>query len=182
MVNEGYFKKLEAKQAVLIKFGYLTKEELPKLIELAREIAKYTDDEKKVTRLINALRRGEVSSIEELMEADIDELAKIRNIGLDTVNILRQIKGLPTITYSDVHPFSKKNTKDKIIEELHKLGYEYKPKRWDDGTIYTHNFICPDCTDDVCYWEVAIEDHADDNEDWLIFVRYHDPYQRDWDV
>lgn len=103
MVREEYFKKLEARY---VKYWYIAQEGAPDVIELAREIAKYTDDEKKVTRIVNGLRRGKVHSIEDLMRADIDELAKIRNIGLDAVNILRQIKCLPTITYADVHPFA----------------------------------------------------------------------------
>ena len=69
-----------------------------------------------------------------------------------------------------------------ITEELYKLGYEYRTRLWDDGTICTHKFIRPDCMRDGCYWEVAIEDHTDDDgEDWLIFVGYHDPDQKDWE-
>lgn len=69
-----------------------------------------------------------------------------------------------------------------ITEELYKLGYEYRTSLWDDGTICTHKFIRHDCMRDGCYWEVAIEDHTDDDgEDWLIFVRYHDPDQKDWE-
>ena len=178
MVNEEYFKKLEAKY---VKYWYIAQEGAPDIIELAREIAKYTDEEKKVTRIVNCLRRGNVYSIEDLMAADIDELAKIRNIGLDAENILRRIKGLPTKTYADKHPFSKKSTKDKIIEQLEKLGYEYRTELYDDGTICTHKFIRPDCIRNDCYWEVAVENHTDDDgEDWLIFVSYHDPDEKDW--
>lgn len=72
--------------------------------------------------------------------------------------------------------------KFEITEKLHKLGYEYKTRLWDDGTICTHKFIRQDCMRDSCYWEVAIEDHTDDDgEDYLIFVSYHDPDQKDWD-
>lgn len=72
-------------------------------------------------------------------------------------------------------------SKFRICEDLHKLGYEYRTRLWDDGTVMTHKFIRPDCMRDGCYWEVAIEDHTDDDgEDWLIFVRYHDPDQNDW--
>ena len=176
MVNEEYFKKLEAKY---VKYWYAA--QAVDVIMLAKEIAKYTDEEKKVTRIVNGLRKGNVSSIEDLMAADIDKLAKIRNIGLDAENILRQIKGLPTKTYADKHPFSKKKTKDKIIEQLEKLGYEYSTLLYDDGTIMTYRFKRPDCMRDDCYWEVTIEDHTeDDGEDWLIFVRYHDPDEKDW--
>ena len=73
-------------------------------------------------------------------------------------------------------------SKFRICEELHKLGYEYSTRLWDDGTICTHKFICHGCIRDGSYWEVAIEDHTDDDSgDWLIFVRYHDPYQKDWE-
>lgn len=179
MIREEYFKKLEARY---VKYWYIAQEGAPDVIELAREIAKYTNEEKKVTRIVNGLRRGGVHSIEDLMVADIDELAKVRNIGLDAENILRQIKGLPTKTYADKHPFSKKKTKDKIVEQLEKLGYEYKPFRHPKAWFCTHKFIRPDCMRDGCYWEVAIEDHTDDDgEDWLIFVSYHDPSQKDWD-
>ena len=179
MIREEYFRNFEARY---VKYWYVAQEDAPKVIELAREIAKYTDDEKKVTRIVNSLRRGNVHSIEDLMKADINELAKLRNIGLDAENILRQIKGLQTQTYADKHPFSKKNTKDKIIEQLEKLGYEYRARIWDDGTVCTHKFIRPDCMRKGCYWEVAVEDHTeDDGEDWLIFVRYHDPDQKDWE-
>ena len=179
MVNEEYFKKLEAKY---VKYWYIAQAGAPDVIELAKEIAKYTDDEKKVTRIVNGLRRGNVSSIEDLMEADIDKLAKIRNIGLDAENILRQIKGLPTTTYADKHPFSKKNTKDKIIEQLEKLGYMYYTKLWDNGTVMTYVFKRPDYSWEGCYWEVSIEDHTeDDGEDWIIYVKYHDPDQMGWD-
>jgi hypothetical protein len=179
MIREEYFKKLEAKY---VKYWYVAQEGAPDVVELAREIAKYTDEEKKVTRIVNGLRRGNVHSIEDLMRADINELAKARNIGHDALNILRQIKGLPTTTYADEHPFSKKKTKDKIIEQLEKLGYLYSTKLWDDGTVMTYLFKRPDCMRDDCYWEVAIEDHTDDDgEDWLIFVRYHDPDQKEWD-
>ena len=104
MVNEEYFKKLETKY---VKYWYVAQTGAPDVIELAREIAKYTDEEKKVTRIVNGLRRGNVHSIEDLMEADIDELAKVRNLGHDALNILRQIKGLPIKTYADEHPFTK---------------------------------------------------------------------------
>lgn len=104
MIREEYFRNFEARY---VKYWYGAQEGAPKVIELAREIAKYTDDEKKVTRIVNGLRRGNVSSIEDLMRADIDEVAKIRNIGLDAINILRQIKGLPLLTYTDTHPFTK---------------------------------------------------------------------------
>lgn len=129
MIREEYFKKLEARY---VKYWYIAQEGAPDVIELAREIAKYTDDEKKVTRIVNGLRRGNVHSIEDLMAADIDKLAKIRNIGLDAENILRQIKGLPTKTYADKHPFSKKNTKDKI------LGYL---SQYDDNDLVKVKYI-----------------------------------------
>lgn len=103
MIREEYFKKLEAKY---VKYWYCAQAGAPDVIELAREMAKYTDDEKKVTRIVNGLRRGNVHSLEDLMVADIDELAKIRNIGHDALNILRQIKGLPITTYADEHPFA----------------------------------------------------------------------------
>lgn len=115
MVKEEYFKKLETR---LLKYWDLSEDFTSGVIGLAREIAKYTDDEKKVTRIVNRLRYSKVHSIEGLIAADIDELAKLRNIGLDAENILRQIKGLPTKTYADKHPFSKKKTKDKILEYL----------------------------------------------------------------
>lgn len=179
MVSEEYFKKLEAKY---VKYWYIAQAGAPDVIELAREIAKYTDEEKKVTRIINGLRKGNVHSIEDLMRADINEIVKIRNIGLDAENILRQIKGLPTTTYADKHPFSKKNTKDKIIEQLEKLGYKYRTELYDDGTICTHKFICPDFCWKDSYWEVSIEDHTEDGgEDWFIYVSYHDPNHKDLD-
>ena len=182
MIREEYFRNFEARY---VKYWYEAQEDAPKVIELAREIAKYTDDEKKVTRIVNGLRRGNVHTIEDLMRADIDELAKLRNIGLDAENILRQIKGLPTKTYTDKHPFSKKipgaRRKIEITEELHKLGYEYRTELYDDGIICTHEFICPDCGNDDCFWKVAIEDHTeDDGKDWLIYVSYHDPDEKDW--
>lgn len=102
MVNEEYFKKLETKY---LKYWYSAQSSCY-VIELAREIAKYTDEEKKITRIVNSLGRANVHCIEDLMAADINELAKIRNIGLDAENILRQIKGLPTKTYADKHPFT----------------------------------------------------------------------------
>lgn len=69
-----------------------------------------------------------------------------------------------------------------ITEELHKLGYEYRTELYDDGTIMTHSFIRSDCMRDGCYWGVAIEDHTDDDgEDWIIYVKYHDPDQMGWD-
>ena len=71
MVSEEYFKKLEAKY---VKYWYVAQAGASDVIELAREIAKYTDDEKKVTRIVNGLRRGNVHSIEDLMRADIDAL------------------------------------------------------------------------------------------------------------
>jgi hypothetical protein len=178
MVSEEYFKKLEARY---VRYWYEAQEGAPKVVELAREIAKYTDDEKKVTRIVNCLRKASIDCVEELKAADIVYLSCIRNIGHDALNIFRQIKGLPTTTYADEHPFSKKKTKDEIIELLHKLGYEYDTRLWPDGTVCTHKFISPDCMRDGCYWEVAVEDHThDDGEDWLIFVRYHDPNQKDW--
>lgn len=71
--------------------------------------------------------------------------------------------------------------KFEITEKLHKLGYEYRTKLWDDGTVCTYKFIRPDCMRDGCYWEVAIEDHTDDDgDDYLIFVSYHDPDEKDW--
>lgn len=179
MIKEEYFKKLEARY---VKYWYAAQAGAPEVMKLAREIAKYTDNEKKVTRILNGLRRGNVHSIKDLMSADINKLAKLRNIGLDAENILRQIKGLPTQTYTDKHPFSKKNTKDEIIKKLGKLGYGYSAKLWADGTVMTYTFKRPDCMRKDCYWEVSIEDHTeDDGEDWLIFVKYHDPDQKDWD-
>lgn len=72
--------------------------------------------------------------------------------------------------------------KFEITEKLHDLGYEYRTRLWDDGTVMTHKFINPDCTRDDCYWEIAIENHTyDDGKDWLIYVRYHDPNQKDWE-
>lgn len=178
MIREEYFKKLETKY---VKYWYVAQAGAPEVMKLAREIAKYTDDEKKVTRIVNGLRRGNVHSIQDLMAADIDELAKIRNIGLDAENILRQIKGLPTQTYADKHPFSKENTKDEIIEKLEKLGYMYRTRLWADGTVMTYMFKRPDCLRKGCYWEVSVEDHTvDDGGDWLIFVKYHDPDETDW--
>lgn len=104
MINEEYFKKLETKY---IKYQDVMQNDGPKLIELAREIAKYTDDERKVTRIVNSLRRCNVSSIEDLMAADLDDIAKIKNIGTDAINIIRQIRGLPILTEKDIHPFAK---------------------------------------------------------------------------
>lgn len=72
--------------------------------------------------------------------------------------------------------------KFEITEELNDLGYEYRTKLWGDGTVCTHKFICHDCMSDDRYWEVAIEDHTeDDGKDWLIYVSYHDPDQKDWE-
>lgn len=72
--------------------------------------------------------------------------------------------------------------KREIIEELDDLGYEYRTKLWDDGTVCTHKFICHDLVREGCYWEVAIEDHTEDDEkDYLIYVSYHDPDQKDWE-
>ena len=104
MIKEEYFKRLETKY---VKYHHVVQEGIPKLIELAREIAKYTDDERKVTRMVNGLRRYNVSSIEDLMAADLDDIAKIKNIGTDAINIIRQIRGLPILTEKDIHPFSK---------------------------------------------------------------------------
>ena len=75
-----------------------------------------------------------------------------------------------------------RNKKFEITEDLYKLGYEYRTEFFDNGTISAHTFIHPDCTRDGCYWEIAIEDHMDDDcKDWLIFVRYYDPDQKDWE-
>lgn len=73
-------------------------------------------------------------------------------------------------------------TKDKIVEQLEKLGYMYSTKLWNDGTVMAYRFRCSDYSHEGCYWEVAVEDHTeDDGKDWLIFVRYHDPDQKAWE-
>lgn len=91
LINEEYFKKLETKY---VKYWYVAQASAPEVMKLAREIAKYTDDEKKVTRILNSLRRGNVHTIKDLMSADIDELAKLRNIGLDDSHCITiSIKG-----------------------------------------------------------------------------------------
>ena len=41
------------------------------------------------------------------MAADLDDIAKIKNIGTNAINIIRQIRGLPTLTEKDIHPFAK---------------------------------------------------------------------------
>lgn len=105
MVDEKYFEKLKAKH---IKYWYLAQPDAAIDIEkLAREIAKYTDDKRKVTRILNACRRLNILSVDDLIEADLDAIAKARNIGLDAMNIIRQIKGLPVLTETDIHPFAK---------------------------------------------------------------------------
>lgn len=104
MIREEYFKKLEERY---VSYWYsVVREEPSKVVELAKEIAKYTDEEGKVTRIVHGLWRGDIYSIEKLMKADINEITKIKNIGRDASNILRQIKGLPTTTYADEHPFA----------------------------------------------------------------------------
>ena len=105
MVDEKYFEKLNAKH---IKYWYLAQPDAAINIEkLAREIAKYTDDERKVTRILNACRRLNILSVDDLIEADLDAIAKARNIGLDAINIVRQIKGLPILTEGEVRPYAK---------------------------------------------------------------------------
>lgn len=102
MIKEEYFKKLETKYV-----KYVMQKDVPKVIRIAREIAKYTDDERKVTRMVNGLMMHNISSIEDLMAADLDDIAKIKNIGTDAINIIRQIRGLPILTEKDIHPFAK---------------------------------------------------------------------------
>ena len=104
MIREEYFKKLETK---LLKYWNLSEDFAFGVVELAREIAKYTDDERKVSRIVNSLRRANVHCIEDLMVADLDDIAKTRNIGTDAINIIRQIRGLPVLTKKDIHPFAK---------------------------------------------------------------------------
>lgn len=105
MINEKYFEKLEAKY---IKYWYIAQPDATKsVIELAREISKYTDSERNVTRILNACRRLNILSLNDLLVADIDTIAKVKNIGHESLNILRTIKGLPTLTYAQAHPFSK---------------------------------------------------------------------------
>lgn len=70
---------------------------------------------------------------------------------------------------------------NETIKKLEKLGYLYQTELYSDGSVCTYKFIRNDCMRDGCFWEVAIEDHTeDDGEDWLIFVRYHDPDEKDW--
>lgn len=103
-IDEKYFEKLKVK---CCKYYYFVPAEVSEIVGLAREIAKYTDDERKVTRILNGLERAGVYSLEELKKADLEVIARTRNIGTDAVNIIRQIKGLPLLTYTDVHPFAK---------------------------------------------------------------------------
>ena len=69
-----------------------------------------------------------------------------------------------------------------ITEELYKLGYKYRTELYDDGTVMTHYFVLQDAIHNDCYWEVAIENHTEyDEKDYLIYVSYHDPDQKDWE-
>lgn len=105
MIHKEYFERLEAKY---IKYWYLAQPDAIKsVMELAREISKYTDSEKNVTRILNACRRLNILSLNDLLVTDINTIAKARNIGLNAVNIIRQIKGLPILIESEAHPFAK---------------------------------------------------------------------------
>ena len=105
MISEEYFKKLEAKYN---KYSYLYQpSEIEDRIALAREIGKHVSDERTVTRIINALERIGIIDLVSLLDTDIDKIAKARNIGHEALNIIRVIKGLPTLTYAQAHPFTK---------------------------------------------------------------------------
>ena len=105
MIKESYFERLRASH---IKYWYFAQPDAANdIIELAREISKYTDSERKVTRILNVCRTLNILSLNGLLGADIDEIAKARNIGPDAVNIIRQIKGLPVLTETDIYPFAK---------------------------------------------------------------------------
>lgn len=102
MINEEYFKKFEEKY---LKYWWIAQSGMPDVRDLAKEISKYTDDEKALTRIMNALRRANICSLEALMDADIDRLAKLKGIGLLYWNILRQVKGYPVVTEAETRPF-----------------------------------------------------------------------------
>lgn len=179
MVSEEYFKKLEARCA---KYYYLYQPDaIRDCVALAREIAKYTSNEGMITKIVNSLKRMGVLNIEGLMEADIDEIAKIKNMGHESLNIIRTIKGLPTLTYAQAHPYI--GTSDEIIKKIESLGYVYEKKLWADGSVMTHKFKRYDACIKDAYWEVSIEDHRDegDCDDYLIYSLYHDPDRKDWE-
>jgi hypothetical protein len=98
MVSEEYFKKLE------VKYLKYHPNEVSKRMGLAREIANHTNNERVITKIINCLGKGDIYSVEDVIEADINEIAKIRNMGHESLNIIRTIKGLPTLTYAQAHP------------------------------------------------------------------------------
>ena len=105
MANEKYFEKMRAKYN---RYSYLYQSgEIEDRIALAREIGEHTSDERTVTRIINALNRMGIIDLVGLINTDIDEIAKTRNIGHEALNIIRVIKHLPTLTYAQAHPFAK---------------------------------------------------------------------------
>ena len=175
MVSEEYFKKLEAKY---LKYHPT---EVSKRMGLAREIAKHTNNEQLITKIINCLGKGDVYSVEDVIEADIDEIAKIRGMGHESLNIIRTIKSLPTLTYAQAHPCI--GTNDEIIKKIESLGYVYEKKLWDDGSVMIHKFKRYDACNKNAYWEVSMEDHRDegDCDDYLIYSLYHDPDRKDWE-
>lgn len=179
MVSEEYFKKLEVKYKM---YSYLYQPgEIEDRMALAREIGKHTSNDKMVTRIINALNRVGIMDLTDLMNTDIDEITKARNIGHETLNIIRVIKGLPTLTYAQAHPCI--GTSDEIIKKIESLGYVYEKKLWADGSVMTHKFKRYDACIKDAYWEVSIEDHRDegDCDDYLIYSLYHDPDRKDWE-
>lgn len=105
MIDEKYFEKMRAKYN---KYSYLYQPgEIEDRMALAREIGKHTSCDRTVTRIINALERIGIIDLVGLINTDIDEIAKTRNIGHEALNIIRVIKGLPTLTYAQAHPFTK---------------------------------------------------------------------------
>lgn len=70
-----------------------------------------------------------------------------------------------------------------LLQKLKDLGWIYEERRYENGIIYAYIFRHEDCDIEGAYWEVSIEDHHNDGDwnDWLIFTRYHDPNQKDWE-
>lgn len=86
-----------------------TDDDTTKVEKLVREIFKYSSNEKVAMKIVNGLRRGHIFNIDDLLIADMDNISKIRGLGLISLNVIRQIKGLPIKTYAEEHPFSKRH-------------------------------------------------------------------------
>lgn len=60
--------------------------------ELFDMIRKYDDGEKSAVRVMNALCRHDIFSIDQLVAADENEIAKFRNIGLKSMKIIGNVR------------------------------------------------------------------------------------------